>query len=147
VLDPVLPWSDKCLVVSAITLSLFRYFDPRKFELLFDIADARENQVWQRSLSGLVLALFIYNKRISLYSDLIARLSLYQGNPEFERNLELIYIQIIKSQDTEKINRKFQEEIYPEMMKLRPRLEDKLDLENILSENPMKIATRNGSLY
>jgi hypothetical protein len=138
VLDPVLPWPDKCLVVTAITLSLFRYFDARKFELLFDISDARENQVWQRSLSGLVLALFIYNNRISLYPDLLARLSLYHGNPEFEKNLELIYIQIIKSQDTEKITKKFQDEIYPEMMKLRPRLEDKLDLENILSENPIE---------
>lgn len=138
VLDPVLPWPDKCLIVTAITLSLFRYFDPRKFELLFDIADAKENQVWQRSLSGLILALFIYNNRISLYPDIIARLSLFNGNKEFERNLELIYIQIIKSQDTEKITKKFQEEIYPEMMKLRPKLEDKLDLENILSENPIE---------
>jgi tetratricopeptide (TPR) repeat protein len=138
VLDPVLPWPDKCLVVTAITLSLFRYFDQRKFELLFDITDARENQVWQRALSGLILSLFIYNNRISLYPDLLARLSLYQGNDEFEKNLEIIYIQIIKSQDTEKITKKFQDEIYPEMMKLRPRLEDKLDLENILSENPLE---------
>jgi tetratricopeptide (TPR) repeat protein len=138
VLDPVLPWPDKCLVVTAITLSLFRYFDQRKFELLFEIVDAGENQVWQRALSGLVLALFIYNNRIAFYPDLLSRLSLYQGNKEFERNLELIYIQVIKSQDTEKITKKFQDEIYPEMMKLRPRLEDKLDLENILSENPIE---------
>ncbi len=138
VLDPVLPWPDKCLIVTAITLSLFRYFDQRKFELLFDIADAKENQVWQRALSGLVLALFIYNSRITFYPDLLSRLSLYQGNKEFERNLELIYIQVIKSQDTEKITKKFQDEIYPEMMKLRPRLEDKLDLENILSDNPIE---------
>ena len=134
VMGKVLPWHDKCLVVSAITLSLLRYFDARKIEWLFDIYEAREEQVWHRAMAGLVIALYLYDDRITSYPDLMNRISLYQGNKDFARNLELIYIQIIKSKETEKITRKFQEELFPEMMRLRPRLDEKLDLDHIISE-------------
>lgn len=134
VMEGVLPWHDKCLVVSAITLSLIRYFDPRKIEMLFDIYEAREDQVWQRAFVGLVIGLYLYDSRMEAYPDLINRISLYQGNSDFERSLEIVFIQVIKSKETEKITRKFQTELFPEMMKLRPRLDEKLDLENLLSD-------------
>jgi tetratricopeptide (TPR) repeat protein len=133
--QPVLPWYEKCLTVSAITLGLLRYFDLRKFELLFQLYERKEDQVWQRALAGLVIAFYIYDKRIRLYPELIARIDALRENLAFARDFENIYIQVIKSKETEKITKKFQEEIYPEVMKLRPRLEEKLDLDNILSDN------------
>ena len=44
-------------------------------------------------------------------------------------------IQLLKSKETEKITRKLQDEIIPEMVKYQPILKHKLDLDNILSDD------------
>ena len=44
-------------------------------------------------------------------------------------------MQILKSKETEKITKKWEEEILPEMMKMQPNIEKNLDLENSLSDD------------
>ncbi|MFO8235203.1 MAG: tetratricopeptide repeat protein [Bacteroidales bacterium] len=129
-----LPWHDKSLFVSALTLGALRCFDKQKVELLFEIYDNQEEQVWQRALVGLVFILYKYDERISLYPELMNRLKSFAGNNEFEQNIEAIIIQAIKSQETEELTKKWEQEILPEIIKMRPKIEQKLDLENILSE-------------
>jgi len=128
------PWHDKSLFVSALTLSALRSFDERKIELLFDFYDKQEEQVWERALVGVLYALYRYDRRVELYQRLIERLNSYSGNAQLERNIEAIIIQTIKSKETEEITRKWEEEILPEIMKMRPNIEKKLDLENIVSD-------------
>ena len=53
-------------------------------------------------------------------------------NKQLEKHIEIILIQFLKSKETEKITKKFNEEIIPEVIKLRPKIQDKLDLENII---------------
>lgn len=127
-------WHDKCLFVSALTLSALRSFDERKVELIFDLFDKHEEQVWQRALVGLVYVLYFYDSRLELYDKLMERLDSYSGNNEMERNIEAIIIQTIKSKETEELTRKWEQEILPEIMKMRPNIEKKLDLENIVSD-------------
>jgi tetratricopeptide (TPR) repeat protein len=129
-----LPWYDKCLFVSALTLGALRCFDENKIELLFKIYEQQEEQVWQRALVGILFALYKYDKRIELYPSIVKRLDSLSGNQELERNIEAIIIQTIKSKETEEITRKWEQEILPEIMKMRPNIEQKLDLENILSD-------------
>jgi len=128
------PWYEKCLLVSALTLSLLRCFDPKKIDLLFEFLEISEDQIWQRALVGLILGFYLYNKRLYLYPTIIEKLKKYQINKHIEKNIEAILIQLIKSKETEKISKKLKEEIIPEMVKLKPKLEDKLDLNNILSD-------------
>ena len=128
-----LPWYDKCLVVSSLTLSLLRHFDSRKIALLFDFYETNEDQVWQRALIGLSLGLYFYDNRISYYPDILQRLKAYQGNKDLEKYIEAIIIQYIRAKETERITKKIQEEILPEVLKIKSKLEEKLDLENILS--------------
>ena len=128
------PWHDKSLFVSALTLSALRSFDERKIELLFDFYDKQEEQVWERALVGVLYALYKYDRRVELYERLIERLNSYSGDARLERNIEAIIIQTIKSKETEEITRKWEEEILPEIMKMRPNIEKKLDLENIVSD-------------
>jgi tetratricopeptide (TPR) repeat protein len=96
----LIPWYDKSVLVSSLTLSLVRHFDIQKVNLLFDFFD------------------------------------------KLEKNIEAIVIQFLKALETEKITKKIREEILPEMMKMKSTLEEKLDLEDILSskniddENP-----------
>lgn len=128
------PWYYQSLMVSSITLSLLRIFDPAKINILLDIYDKQKHQVWQRALVGLVIALYKYDHKLLLYPEIIERLKVYKGNKNLERSIETIFVQFIKSKESEKLAKKIQEEILPEMMKLSPRLENKLDLENIISD-------------
>jgi tetratricopeptide (TPR) repeat protein len=129
-----LPWHDKSLFVSALTLSVLRCFDENKIELLFKFFNRKDDQVWQRALVGLLLALYKYDERVELYPGILEHLDSMKGNPEIEKNIEAIIIQTIKSKETEEITRKWEQEILPEIMKMRPNIEQKLDLENIVSD-------------
>lgn len=129
-----IPWHDKSIIVSAVTLSLLRIFDINKFKALLSFYTTKENQVWQRALIGLVLSLFKYDKRLNLYPEINNLLIKLSKSEEIDKEIEGIIIQIFKSKDTEKITKKWEEEILPEMMKMQPKIEDKLDLENILSD-------------
>lgn len=129
-----MPWHDKALVVSALTLSLLRYFDVNKFMVLFRFAAQNEEIVWQRALTGLFLAFLKYNDRVYLYPQLQEKISDYRQSPDIEQNLEAILIQFTKSKETEKVRRKWEEEIMPAMLKMRPKIEEKLELDQIFKE-------------
>ncbi|MDY6799969.1 MAG: tetratricopeptide repeat protein [Bacteroidota bacterium] len=133
-----IPWHDKSLLVSALTLSLLRVFDKNKFFALFDFYITKEQQVWERALIGIVLTLYKYDDRIDLYPDLIKKLGDLSKSSELGKELETIIIQIFKSKDTEKITKKWEEEILPEMLKMQPKIEKNLDLENIIPDQFME---------
>jgi len=130
-----IPWHDKSLVVSAITLSLLRIFDSKKFLALLNFYYSEENQVWQRALVGIILALYKHDKRLNLYPELEKQILKLAKVDEIDKHFETVLIQIFKSKETEKITKKWEEEILPEMMKMQPKIEKNLDLENILSED------------
>jgi len=129
-----LPWYDKALMISALILSLQRCFDETKIELLVSAYLAGENQVWQRALVGLIITLYQHHQRLYLYPEIQNLLGQLKETPGIDKQIEAIVIQFIKSKDTEKITRKFQDEILPEMAKLQSRIYDKLDLQNIVKD-------------
>ncbi len=129
------PWYYKSLIVSAITLSVQRCFDIHKLFFLFDLYKEFENQVWQRALVGIVLILYQYDKRLHFYPEIIEKISVLRKNEDIEKHIEMILIQLIRSKETEKINKKLKDEIIPEVEKIRPKLNDKLELDNILSDH------------
>jgi tetratricopeptide (TPR) repeat protein len=130
----VLPWYDKSLVVSALTLSLLRYFDVKKFLLLFRFYQANEQHTWQRALLGIFVCFIKYNERFYLYPILEEKTRELAATGDIQRNIEAILIQYTKTRETESVSRKWREDILPAMMKLRPKIEEKLDLENIFRE-------------
>jgi tetratricopeptide (TPR) repeat protein len=129
-----IPWHDKSLVVSSLTLSLLRIFDVHKFTALLNFYHAAENQVWQRALIGIVLALNKYDERIKLYPELGKQILKLSKVDDIDKQFETVLIQIFKSKETEKITKKWEEEILPEMMKMQPKIEENLDLENIVTD-------------
>lgn len=131
-----LPWHDKALIVSALTLSLLRYFDANKFLLLFKFVEKQDHPVWERALVGLFIGFLKYNDRYELYPVLQEKTKALQHFPQVENHIEAILIQFAKSRETEKVKKKWDEEILPEMMKMRPRIEKKLDLDNLFSDFP-----------
>ncbi len=128
------PWHDKSLIVSALTLSLLRYFDVNKFLLLFRFVHSKQQYTWQRALVGLFLCFLKYNDRFYLYPVLEEKTIELSQTGDIQKNLEAILIQFTKTRETESVSKKWQEEILPAMMKLRPKIEEKLDLENIFKD-------------
>lgn len=121
-------WYNKCLAVSALTLSLLNYFDQHKFILLIEFTEHNEEQVRQRALTGLIFALLMYDKRIAFYPELLDRLNGLSLDETIGPDVELILLQLLMARETEKITREFEEEVLPEMKKMMPRIEDKLQL-------------------
>jgi tetratricopeptide (TPR) repeat protein len=126
-------WYDKCLLVSGLTLSLIRHFDSGKIDLLFSFYESGQMQVWHRALVGLVIGLSFYDRRIEYYPEILQRLKALQGIKQVDKTIEIIIQQFVKARETEKITRKIQHEIIPEMIRIKSKLEEKLDLENLLS--------------
>ncbi len=131
-------WYERCITVSAISLSLLRHFDISKFNALFDFYKLKEDEVWQRALVGLLLGFYKYNGRLEYYPDLLNIIYELAESEDIEKNLELILIQFIRSGETEKLSKKIREEIVPEMTKLVPKLKDKLELDQLIPDNFME---------
>jgi tetratricopeptide (TPR) repeat protein len=130
-----LPWHDKALVVSALTLSLLRYFDVNKFMILFGFVEKKEEFVWERAMIGLFVAFIKYSDRTYLYPALEEKIKAFREFPDIEQNIEALVIQYTKSKETEKVKRKWEEEIMPAMLKMRPKIEEKLELDQIFKED------------
>lgn len=129
-------WYEKSLLVSAITINLFTSFDKAKFESLSWFYQHGQSKVWQRALVGLVIGFYLYDQRIPLYPELNEiryQMGVNTGN---DKDIESVIIQLNRSKDTEKVSKKMQDEIIPEMMKLKPKIEEKLGLEDLMSDNP-----------
>lgn len=109
--------NDLCLFVSAVTLSLIENFDRKKLMLLFDAYHHKNNQINQRALVGLAFIFQLYHNRLPFYPEVTARLSMLNEDETFAHSLNRVQTQILLSKDTDKINKKMQEEIIPEMIK------------------------------
>lgn len=129
-----LNWHVKALFVSALTISNLRCFDIKKIELLFSFYEFSPEKVWQRALVGIVLSIYMYSKRIIIYPEIMRKLSTLKKEKDFDKNLGYIILQLIRTKETEKISQRLQDEIIPEVVKFKPRIEDKLKLDDILGD-------------
>ncbi len=128
-----LPWYEKCLAVSAITLSLINCFDKEKFAVLNEFYRDRQPQVWQRAFAGLIVAVFIYDKRLELYPTIRTQFDLFKSEERFSMDLNNFLLQILKALETENITKKFREEILPDVQKFESKIREKLDIDNIIN--------------
>ena len=128
-------WHEASIFTTAITLSSLRTWQTEKLFNLITIYEAGQEQVMERALSGLILNLHYYNGRILLYPDLTDKINKMSLDNTFREHCMIIVLQTIRSRETEKLSRKLQDEILPQVAKLKPRIEEKLDLENILPKD------------
>ena len=132
--NPTILGAYKSLIVSALTLSLQRYFDEAKFSLLFDAFGMEEAIVNQRALVGLLITLYQYDSRLPYFSEITGRLKILNEDQEFRQNLERILIQLIRSKETEKLQQRIRDELIPEMIKISPTLKDKINLDSLMEK-------------
>ena len=144
ILHPDYPGSiEKNLIISAITLNIWRTFDEDKLLLLLDACQQHKDmQVKQRALVGLCFILTKYNNLVPFFPVIRNRLMVLADDNTTVENLKNIIILIIGTADTDRITKKMNEEILPEVMKISPMIKDKMEAENLLKseewdeENP-----------
>ena len=133
---------EKSIMISALTLNLWRMFDESKIMMLLDACQSDNQIVKQRAMVGLAFIMARYNRFLPYFPSVRNRLVLLADDNHIVDNFQNILIQIISTAETEKISKKMQEEILPEMMKISPLMKDKMDTENLLNtdewneENP-----------
>jgi tetratricopeptide (TPR) repeat protein len=127
-------WIEKSLLVSALTLNLWRMFDEGKLMLLFDCCLSSNQQVKQRAMVGLCLIMEKYKPALPYFPSVRNRLILFADDNRMVDNFQQIVIQLISTAETEKISKKLKDEILPEVMKISPKLKDKMDAESLLSK-------------
>ena len=125
-------WYETSLFTSAITLSLFRTWQPEKVKYLFYIYDMGMDQLSERAMAGLIINLHHYNERTLFYPEITSILKKRKSDDTFRERHILAALQVIRSKETEPLSNKLRDEIIPKMTKLRPHIEERLDLENIL---------------
>ncbi len=131
-------WYEQSLFVSAVTLSALRFWEQEKIHILVSLYRDRSEQVSERALAGLLLVLYYYDKRIHLYPEIEKLLRELSVDGDFRDHLKITILQIIRSGETENISKKLHDEILPRVAELRPKIEDKLDLDNLLPEDMME---------
>lgn len=121
--DPSLPRHFKLLGLSAVTMGLMEWYDEGRLMLLMDAyADAADGETAVRALTGLLLGLWMHRSR-PMSRRLRVRFESLTELPGWAKDVKLINMQFLRARDTERITRKFTEEVIPEMMKLRPEIE------------------------
>ena len=114
----LLPSNDLCMLVSAVTLSLFLCFDIEKVLWLMEAFYHKDTQVRVRAQVGFLCVIILNSQYTSFYPCIQTRLSMMQEEiPHFASEMNATLMQLIWSQATERINKTMQEEIVPEVMK------------------------------
>jgi len=136
--DKSLPGYFKSLIISAVLMGLMEQADERRMLLLMDAYASDDADVSVRALCALLVGIWLYRNR-HMSARMRNRLAALKEMPGWVRDVRMATMQYVRSRDTERITRKFNEEVIPEMMKLRPEIEklkDKpLDTE-AMEENP-----------
>lgn len=140
--DESLPAHFCPLAVSGLTLGLMEWYDERRLRLLMDACEATDEAVAVRALCGLLIALWIYRDR-PMSRRLKERFEALCERPDWANRVRMATMQFIRARDTERLTRKFKDEVLPEMMKLRPEIErlqkqhPSLDTDgSLIEENP-----------
>lgn len=124
---------EKSIVVTALTLNLWRMFDESKLMLLFDACLSKNQMVKQRAIVGIWFVLAKYNRFLPYFPAIRNRLVLLTDDSHIVDNFKNTLIQIISTAETDKISKKMREEILPEVMKISPMLKDKMDPDTLLN--------------
>ncbi|MEN9919061.1 MAG: hypothetical protein RL662_1497 [Bacteroidota bacterium] len=133
-LDASIPTREKCIFISALTMSLIHSFDGRKLSILMNACLQSDTLIKQRAIVGLVIILQMYDVRFHLYPECQYLLDTLSENNAFKKSVLAIVKQLIRSRETEEISRKMTEEIIPEMMKFSSLAGRKMNMQDLMGE-------------
>ncbi|MGL4292492.1 MAG: tetratricopeptide repeat protein [Bacteroidales bacterium] len=123
------------LLVSALTLNLISWYDEAKLDLLIDLISNKDENINQRALVGTLFVLQSHQKRASITGSIDYKLQFILDNPTIIKRIRTIQVQLIRTRETERITKKLNEEILPEMMKMASPLYNKIKTDDLLKDS------------
>ncbi len=131
----------KQLIVSALLMGLLEYYDERRLHILLTLYAQEDEVLSVKALCALLVAMYFHKNR-TISKKLKAHLASVKELPKWHDDVKMVFLQFIRTRDTERINKRMQEELIPQMLKLRPDIYKKInDNTNIIDtstieENP-----------
>ena len=124
--DDSLPSYFKEFLVSALLLGGLEYYEETRLMILLEIYSSARSVLALKALCAAVLIMYRYRMR-PVSARLSSRIATLRDTCHWERDLKAVFLQLIRTRDTEKINRKVRDELMPQMLKLRPDLYRKIN--------------------
>ena len=135
----------KCQAISALMMSLLQCYDSGKLMLLLGVYDTvADRNIAMRALVVAIICLYTYRDKVADNATLINRLTALTDRADFQSDVKSIIFDLIRTRDTDRINKKMKEEVIPEIMKLQPEImkrfkgtekDAEVDINN-MEENP-----------
>lgn len=114
------------LIISALLLGMLEFYDVRRLRLLLTAYESENQNVSVKALIAILLSMNQYYKRINDVK-LLSQIDLVKESVNWNNDVKTAYIEFVRTRDTDRISRKMQDELIPEMLKLRPDLYKKLN--------------------
>ena len=130
----LVPKEDKILAIGAIMMSLLATFDIKKYLFIIDCCNSSDKEIKARATVVFLITSYLYDDIIPLYSEATDRIKLLEESPELKESLTTVIIQFLKTLDTKTIDKKFKDEIIPELMRKQKELKDKMG-NDLIDEN------------
>lgn len=113
-------------IISALLLGQLEYYDVRRMRLLLNAYNSSSQNVSIKALVAILLSMHLYSNRLN-DSKLLKQIESIKEMDSWNNDVKTACLEFIKTRDTDRISRKMQEELIPEMLKLRPDLYKKLN--------------------
>lgn len=129
------------LIVSALLLGMLEFYDVRRMRLLLNAYYNKNQNVSVKALIAILLSMIFYHNRLN-DPKLLKQIESIKEIDTWNIDVKTAYLELIRTRDTDRISRKMQDELIPEMLKLRPDLYKKLNDSNAMidissiEENP-----------
>lgn len=135
--NETLPLHFKRQIVSALLLGIIDYYDEVKMEILARQYTSGDEALQVYAAVALLLSMWTY-RYITPGPRLSAIMETIKENPQWHTDLQSVFKIFARTRDTERIVRTLNEEVIPDMIKLRPDLEKRLGKQSIeeLMEDP-----------
>lgn len=131
ILNDQIPWYERAVLTSGISLGLLRSFDQARITALLRIIQDTQVEVRVRALTGIIFAMYLYQKRLSCYPQLQEKIAHHFDLSADHREVEAIHLQWLRSLDTEALGKTLREELLPGMIRITPKITERLKLDEI----------------
>ena len=129
-----LPEHFKDLLISSLLLGLTFFYDERRLDILLDIYGSSSSvKLQMHALCAALMTMYVNRDRLTS-ERLRKRIESLRDTTQWHDDVGLVFLQFIRSRDTERINRKMNDEVIPKMMKLRPDIAKRLNRMNNISD-------------
>ena len=117
-------YATQSLVLSALLMGSLMYYDYRKLELLVETFGANEDvRIRARALAGILLVIRKYASRINENPEMRMRLEALSENEEAVKGVRKFVPLMLRTIDTDRVNKRVNEEIFPELKRMKPDIE------------------------